>query len=189
MSNEDRSRWDKKWASLTREFDKPHKLILKHRYLLAGGPALDLACGRGQNALWLGEIGYTVLGVDISPVALRIAREQAKKSGLDQLVRFEEVDLTSWVIPQLAFELILVFRFLERRLFPDIKSAVRPGGLLFYATRHKGVLKKDPDANPDYLLNMGELPATFQDWEILYQREGSDNAELVARKPINEVHT
>lgn len=186
MSSDDRSRWDKRWASLGREFDKPHKLILKHRYLLTGGPALDLACGRGQNALWLGEIGYTVLGVDISPVALRIARDKAKKSGLDQLVRFEEVDLTSWAIPPSAFELILVFRFLDRRLFPDIKSALRPGGLLIYATRHKGTLQKDPPANPDYLLDKGELPATFQDWEIIYQREDSDSAELVARKPLNE---
>ena len=185
MSKVDKSRWDKKWASLDREPDKPHELLLKHRYLLTGGPALDIACGRGQNALWLGEIGYIVLGVDISPVALNIAMDQVKKSGLERLVRFEEVDLNSWAIPPLTYELIIVFRFLDRRLFPTIKSALRPGGLLFYAARYKGMLHRDPGANPDYLLDQGELTTTFQDLEIIYQQEGAESAELVARKPLD----
>ena len=189
MTKTDRLRWDKKYSSRDPGLDKPHALLLKHRYLLSGGNALDVACGRGQNALWLGEVGYTVLGVDISPIALRTAKEHVAKSGLERLVRFEEVDLNSWAVPPLAYDLVIVFRFLDRSLFPHIKLSLRPGGLLLYATRHEGILERDPDANPDYLLNKGELAAIFQDWEIIYQQEGPENAEIVARKPANDEHT
>jgi len=58
--------------------------------------------------------------------------------------------------------------------------------LLLYATRHKGILERDPDTNPDYLLNKGELAGIFQNWEIIYQQEGAENAEIVARKPAAE---
>ncbi len=186
MTKTDRLRWDRKYASRDAGLEKPHALLLKHRYLLSGGNALDVACGRGQNALWLGEIGYTVLGVDISRIALRAAKDQAASAGLERLVRFEEVDLNSWAIPRLSYDLVIVFRFLDRMLFPLIKLSLRPGGLLLYATRHEGILDKDPTANPDYLLNRGELVAIFQNWEIIYQQEGAENAEIVARKPVPE---
>ena len=186
MTKTDRLRWDKKYSARDPELDKPHPLLLKHRYLLNGGAALDVACGRGQNALWLGEIGYIVLGVDISPIALRTAREHVTMSGLERLVRFEEVDLNSWAVPPLSYDLVIVFRFLDRRLFPHLKSSLKRGGLLLYATRHKGILERDPDTNPDYLLNKGELAGIFQNWEIIYQQEGAENAEIVARKPAAE---
>jgi SAM-dependent methyltransferase len=42
------------------------------------GPALDLACGSGENAIALSATGQPVLGVDISQPLLRIAREKAQ---------------------------------------------------------------------------------------------------------------
>lgn len=185
MSRHDRSRWDQKWAVQGPGPEKPHELLLKHRHLLTGGSALDVACGRGQNALWLGEIGYKVHGVDISPVAVNIARERAVESGLENFLQFDEVDLNSWVMPPNAYELIIVFRFLDRQLFPYIIKGLRPGGLLLYATRHVGILNRDPAANPDFLLNAGELTSSFKDLDLLYEHEGPENAELVARKPVS----
>ena len=41
---------------------------------VAPGPALEVGCGTGTNALWLAERGFDVLGVDVSPLAIERAR-------------------------------------------------------------------------------------------------------------------
>lgn len=186
MSRQDRQRWDEKWAALNGEVFEPHPLLVSHVGLLRGGRALDLACGRGQNAIWLAQHDYQVLAVDISPAALAAARAEAERQGLAGRVRFEEADLTAWTLPVAAFDLICVFRFLERGLFPAIRSGLKPGGLLFYATRHVGVLADEPAANPAYLLERGELAREFGDWQVLHHRETAAEAELAARKPDGE---
>jgi SAM-dependent methyltransferase len=40
---------------------------------LAVGRALDVGCGTGTNAIWLGQQGYDVLGVDIASLAIEKA--------------------------------------------------------------------------------------------------------------------
>lgn len=183
MSEADRTRWDKKWASRPDDVFQPHPLLAEKPHLLAGGRALDLACGRGQNAIWLAQHGYEVLGVDISGAALETAVAASREQGVAQRVRFERNDLDHWLFPEGAFDLICVFRFLERRLFPGIRAGLRPDGLIFYSTRHLGALDRNPDANPAYLLGRGELQAEFADWRILYYEEGPEDANLIAAKP------
>jgi cyclopropane fatty-acyl-phospholipid synthase-like methyltransferase len=41
------------------------------------GRAIDLGCGTGTNALTMAEHGWQVLGVDLSPIAIRRARVKA----------------------------------------------------------------------------------------------------------------
>jgi tellurite methyltransferase len=188
MSRQDQARWDEKWAGAG-DLYPPHPLLVDHAAYLSGGSALDLACGRGQNAIWLAGVGYHVLGVDISRVALQAARRQALRFGLAWrgspagYVNFMVADLDEWSPPRAAFDLVIVFRFLDRRLFGPIREAVRPGGLVYYSTRHLGALARDPRANPRYLLRPGELAAAFCDWQCLYDREGPVDADLIARKP------
>jgi SAM-dependent methyltransferase len=183
MSEDDRQRWDEKWASRPDDLFRPHPLLTANAHLLAHGRALDLACGRGQNAIWLAQQGYDVLGVDISSNALAAALTASREYGLEKRVRFERVDLDDWDIPEAAFDLICVFRFLDRRLFPGIRAGLRPNGLLFYSTRHVGALRRNPGANRDYLLSSGELRAEFGDWRIMQYEEGPEDAGLIAVKP------
>ena len=42
---------------------------------------IDLGCGTGHYAIYLASRGYDVTGVDISPSAIKIARENAQKKG------------------------------------------------------------------------------------------------------------
>jgi SAM-dependent methyltransferase len=42
------------------------------------GAALDVGAGTGTNALWLAEQGFDVLGVDVSPRAVEMARAKVK---------------------------------------------------------------------------------------------------------------
>jgi SAM-dependent methyltransferase len=166
MSSEDRERWDRRWAGegACRTLE-PHPLLVRYAGQLRGGHALDLACGRGQNALWLAAHGYTVDAVDISPVALEFGRAEAAQRGLS--VNFTEADLDTYTLPVAAYDLIAVFYFLDRRLFPALQAALRPGGWLFYESFNVGRLAYAPDTPPAYLLHLGELPADFSSLQIL----------------------
>ncbi|UCG22852.1 MAG: methyltransferase domain-containing protein [Chloroflexota bacterium] len=184
MSQQDRDRWNNKWASAGDDTYLPHPLLIENAGYLTGGEALDLACGRGQNAIWLGRQGYRVLGVDISPVALQFAQSEAAAQELTHRVSFQIVDLDAWLPPPNSYDLICVFRFLDRRLFGPIREGVRSGGLVFYSTRHLGALDRHPSATEAYLLRPGELAVAFSDWHILHEHEGAEDAELIARKPL-----
>lgn len=182
MSKEDRHRWNRKWAERT-ETSEVSTLLQQHEALLTSGLALDLACGRGQNSIWLARHGYATLGIDISRVALNAARSAALLQGVARRTLFVQADLDRWHPPRETFDLVAVFRFLDRDLYWPLQQSVRPGGLLFFETRHQGICERLPDANPAYLLRTGELAAVFAEWDLLLYDEGSENARLVARKP------
>jgi len=42
---------------------------------------IDLGCGAGNYAIYLASKGFDVTGIDISPAAIKIAKENAKKRG------------------------------------------------------------------------------------------------------------
>jgi SAM-dependent methyltransferase len=54
-------------------------------------PALELGCGTGSNAVWLARQGFRVTAIDISPTAIRRARDRAVRAGVS--VRFLRGDL------------------------------------------------------------------------------------------------
>jgi len=43
---------------------------------------IDLGCGAGNYAIYLASIGFDVTGIDISPSAIKMAKEKAKKKGV-----------------------------------------------------------------------------------------------------------
>jgi 2-polyprenyl-3-methyl-5-hydroxy-6-metoxy-1,4-benzoquinol methylase len=44
------------------------------------GTVLDAGCGKGENELYLGSLGFGVWGVDAAPSAIKKAEEKAKES-------------------------------------------------------------------------------------------------------------
>jgi SAM-dependent methyltransferase len=53
------------------------------------GRALEIGCGTGTNALWLAEAGFDVVGIDVSPLAIDMARAKAANA---RNCRFEVLD-------------------------------------------------------------------------------------------------
>jgi len=190
MSEQDRLRWDERWQSRSDVSFKPHPILHKLQELVSDdalvspkGLALDMACGRGQNAIVLAGIGFHVIGVDISQVALDVASAEALQHGLSGQVRFELVDLDDFALQPNFYDLICVTRFLDRRLLSEIRTSLKPEGYVVYATRHLGALKVFPDAKIDYLLEKEELLDYFSGWQVLHYHEDTVEAELIARKP------
>ncbi|NLV73055.1 MAG: class I SAM-dependent methyltransferase [Actinobacteria bacterium] len=171
----------------------PNPLLSEYSYLLEDealeGPILDLACGRGENGLYLAGLGLPVILADRSLEALRTARRSAAERGLT--ARFWEVDLETGANPleEDHYRAILVFRYLHRPLIPRLRNAVREGGILIYETFTNEQPKYGRPHNPEYLLQPGELAGWFEDWQTVHYFEGvleaplRAMAQIVCRKP------
>ena len=43
---------------------------------------IDIWCGTGNYSIYLASVGFDITGIDISPTAIKIAKENAKKKGI-----------------------------------------------------------------------------------------------------------
>ena len=160
-------------------------VLVAHADLLPVGDALDVACGLGQNAMWLAARGHRVLGVDGSAFGLRRAAEAARRAALP--VRWLCADLDFYTPAANAFDLILVVRFLNRALIPRLLRALRPGGVIFYRTFNVNRSREGDRFPSDYLLGRGELRRLLAGLEVLAGNDAEDITDLsswlLARKP------
>jgi len=183
VAETDRARWDRRYADPADRLARgPNPLLERYAPRGEGLRALELACGLGHNALWLAAQGYIVDAVDISYAALRHARAEMLRRGLHS-VHFIVADLDEFPLPQRQYDLVLVFRFLDRRLFPAIRERVRPGGLVIYQTFNVRHRARRPSCSPDHMLHLGELPGHFPGWEILEASDEGYLSTFVGRKP------
>ena len=160
---------------------------------------LDLACGSGRNGLYLVEQGIDVIFADVKESALKQVKAVLSTSESNNGVsddNFWQVDFEqaeSFPLTGKSFSAIIVFRYLHRPLFEQIKQATISGGIVVYETFTVDQAQFGRPKNPDFLLKHGELAELFADWQILHSFEGvvdANNdagkqavAQIVARKP------
>lgn len=184
MARSDRERWDQRYADANEALRKgPHDLLMRHAPPYQPGMrALELACGLGHDALWLAAQGYPVDALDISLAALRQARAEMLRRHLAG-VNFIVADLDHFPLPGRTYDLVCVFRFLNRALFPAIRARVRPGGLVIYETVNIRHMEHHPTFCPDHMLGLGELPAHFPGWTVIEAADEGHLSAFVGRKP------
>ncbi len=171
MTETDRLKWDRKHAA-RQEPPTVNALVQQYAPEAPRGRALDLACGLGQNAIFLAGLGFAVDAVDISPVALA----RIDHPGIHTIC----ADLDTYPIERACYSLIIVTFFLDRRLFPAIMGGLAPGGMLIYQTATRACQKM---RNPAFKLASGELAQAFASLEITCDAELDGIASFVARKP------
>lgn len=162
------------------------------REAAALGPVVDVACGRGRNALPLAREGAFVIGLDRSREHLAglAATAQAERLRLAPV----HADLEAPAALPLADAsagAVLTFRYLHRPLAEALERVLVSGGLLLYETftvHHREVAEHP--RNPAFLLEPGELPTLFPGLTPLHYEEvrlgppaPAAVARLVARKP------
>lgn len=101
-----------------------------------GMRVLHLACGSGWMSRFVARCGAEVVGYDISPGMVEIAREQAAAELIDG-VRFEIADMESIELDG-SFDACLIYDGLHHSERPDLvlraaRSGLRPGGRLLLA--------------------------------------------------------
>jgi SAM-dependent methyltransferase len=144
------------------------------------GRALDVASGRGRNALWLAERGLTTLAVDRDAQAVDELNDVARERHLP--LRAEVRDLEGGGDPfrGSAFDVIVIVHYLHRPLFPALIEALAPGGVLVYETFTRAQAARGKPTNPDFLLHSGELLALVRPLEVLASREGDYDGRMIA---------
>ncbi len=116
------------------------------------GLVLDLACGKGRNAIYLAKKGYQVLAVDNDKEKLSCFNF----SNITKLVKNVE-DKKSWPLNKLKFDIVLVVNFLNRNIFPQIVDSVKNNGYLIYETFSEGHEKLGIPKNKNFILKPYEL--------------------------------
>jgi tellurite methyltransferase len=194
ISNNERERWNRKYREAPAAWLEPDPFLKTafSKYILPsfphGGSALDLAGGTGRHAIWLAKQGWEVTLIDISDTGVEQARQNA--GTLASHIHFVVDDLTDFKAAQTHFatdlDVVMAFFYLERKIFADMVTAVRPGGLLVYKTytRAQAKLPRGPK-DPEHLLAPGELLQLASGFKVLHYREEvaeKATAELVAKK-------
>ena len=150
---------------------------------------LDVACGHGRHVRWLAAAGHRVTAVD---------HDAALLAPLASLAETLQADLEAdaWPLPGRQFDAVVVTNYLWRPLFPALKAAVAPGGLLIYETFAQAHAALGRPRRPEFLLRpaelldvlrepaatVGHVPSTSENWHVVAFEEG----RLPARGDIPE---
>jgi 2-polyprenyl-3-methyl-5-hydroxy-6-metoxy-1,4-benzoquinol methylase len=186
----ERDLWEKRYEARTSSPPASHSLFLQRECArLPVGRALDVACGDGRNALYLAQQHFAVDGIDIALAGLMRARHEAQRRGLS--ARFIQADLDAFALPARRYDVVMNVRYLNRRLLPSLKNAVRAGGMIVFETFLREQADIGHPRNPDFLLERGELERLFQDFNVLAYEEGLFQTEkdraflarLLAQRP------
>ena len=186
MALTDKERWNEKYQN-NQIPDEPIKLIKEYATLATGKQALDVACGMGRHSKYLVSLGFEVDALDVSSVAI----EQLQNI---PHIHAKEVDFDTYTLPKESYDIIVCTYFLERRLFPQMIEALKPNGIILLETfLHDDNNERIP-SNPDFLLNKGELEASFHEkcellhlpefWAVDYQGFKTLKASMVAKRKV-----
>jgi len=161
----DRRKWNRKYRAGSVP-NTPAPIVKAHALRAARGLALDIAAGNGRNAIYLASQGFTVEALDISDSGLR------QFAGAVPQIRSACVDLERFFLPRERYSLVINIKYLSRRLFPYIREALLPGGVLIFETFLEGgrPAPRKPFCQ-DHLLRSNELLRAFLNMKILHYQE------------------
>ena len=152
-TNPSPSDWVRRWSAL----------------ISPGGRVLDVACGSGRHLRWLASQGFAVTGVDRDEAALAPLR------GLAEVV-VADIESGPWPFPGRLFDALVITNYLWRPLWPALRAAVAPGGVLIHETFADGHQTIGRPARPDFLLQHGELLRECAGWRIVAYEDGFEDA-------------
>lgn len=142
------------------------------------GLIVDLGCGSGRWAKILTDAGYDVLGLDLSPAMIRLARRHAPRA------HFAVASLLSAMLPPCAAVTAIGetvnYAFVRNgepqlaQLFRRVHAALRPGGLFLFDAAGPGQMRGSP-------------PRSWiegKDWSLLLEKEEDPVRRLLTRHII-----
>ena len=177
--------WEERYrARETPSTGRPNAILADIAEPLEPGRALELGCALGDDANWLAERGWQVVGVDVSATAVERAAARATQLGQSDRASFQQHDLAA-TFPEGEFDLVSAVHFQSPVDFdrPSVlrraAAAIAPGGLIVLIDHgtHSG--------KPDYVAPtpaelLAELALDPAAWEILradtpaHERTGGD---------------
>jgi ubiquinone/menaquinone biosynthesis C-methylase UbiE len=108
--------------------------------LAPGRTLADLGCGHGGPGLWVArQTGADLIGIDISPVGVALANEQAVRLGLANRARFKVSDLTGTGLPDASCDAalsldVLIFVADKAAAAREFARILKTGGTLGFTS-------------------------------------------------------
>ena len=170
---DDRTRWRDRYADRGVEVEREPSAWVVGRLLSLPKNALvlDFAGGSGRHAAAVARSGRTAIVIDF--VAGAVAAATARHTNVLGAV----ADVRAMPVRDASIDAIVVVSFLDRSLFPMIRSLLTPGGSLIYETftlQHLDVVgrgKARGPRNAEYLLKPGELPYLVEPLDVVEHEE------------------
>jgi 2-polyprenyl-3-methyl-5-hydroxy-6-metoxy-1,4-benzoquinol methylase len=165
--------WNDRYRESESVFGRePNQFLVEAASDLEPGTALDLGCGQGRNALWLAERGFTVTGLDLSPVAIEHARAHAAELGIG--ATFESVDLLTWDPAGQEWDLVILAyihlpEYMRQTVHAAAQQAVAPGGRIVVIAHHLDNLTGGVGgpSRPDWLFTQEQLAEDFSALDVV----------------------
>jgi SAM-dependent methyltransferase len=106
----------------------------------------DLGCGDGRIVIAAATLyGAHGVGIDINPQRIHEAKENAKKAGVEDLVRFEQNDLFKANIRDATVVSLFLLQKVNLRLRPKLLKELTPGTRIVSNTFDMGDWKPDKE--------------------------------------------
>lgn len=159
------------------EVGQPSSFLVSELSRLPHGKVLDVAAGRGRHAIYLASQGFSVHGIDRDVDSLHYLQALAKEADLPSITT-ESLDLEGnpQNPPDLGtaiYDVIIVFFYLYRPLFPRLVKALKSGGVIMYETflLDNHIHRQHP-RRKEFCLAANELLTLLQGFRILHYEEG-----------------
>ena len=164
----------------------PSPILVRTLEELEPGKALDLAAGKGRNALFLARQGWDTTAVDFSEIAVHAGSQLSTE--LDLPVSWEVQDLTEYTPAADAYDLVCMF-YLHlpwKQLQVVIQKAARatkPGGKLLVVGPDRSNLEQGAGGprDPEVLYSPQDIVPLLHEFEIV-------RAET-ERNPVDHGHS
>ncbi len=121
------------------------------------GRALDIGCGAGRNARPLADLGFEVLGIDLSMPMLREARERAEQqTGSEPGLGLAQSAMDCLPAPNRTFDIVIAHGVWNlaasgdefRRAVREAARVSKPGAGLFVFTFSRNTLPEEAESVP-----------------------------------------
>ena len=181
----DKDRWNSKYETEVYLFgEKPIPFLADNVHLLPKGKVLDIAMGEGRNGVYLATQGFEVLGLDISEKGLKKAHNLAKKNKVT--IKTKVVDLESFTLEPNSYDVILCTYYMQKDLFKQFQSALKPGGMIVVETYNVDYLKY-VQFSRKWALDTNEMLDIFKGLRVIRYQDYDDGKEayssIIAQKP------
>ncbi len=118
--------------------------LLKLADVKKGDIVYDLGCGDGRIVIAAAkEYGTRGVGVDINPERIKEARANAKRAGVEALVKFEVNDLFDTDIHEATVVALYLLPEINLRLRPKLLKDLKPGARVVSHSFHMGDWKPE----------------------------------------------
>lgn len=143
--------WEKDTINLNDALMNENRYVAERLCINNKDTVLDVGCGVGGTAIWIAEtFGAKVIGIDLVPENIRIAKKFAENRGVSHLVTFKVQDCSDLTHDNARFSKIYAiesFCYIEDKpnFFKNMSSVLDDGGKIIIVDYFSGDVAKQSD--------------------------------------------